>query len=130
MRQKNALWPSYEVAFLRSILTAVATDPLPAHGRALVDVQLLELKARDQRRPSPDRFTWWPAAEACGRRGRAPDAHQALHGPSLPFLPVMAACPPASQVPPRLRSSLTALLLMHYGQRRKTSPGAVFEAVL
>lgn len=99
----------------------------------LVDVWLLKLEARDRLRPA---LAGTPGGQLQELAGAAA-AHlmhtrpsTALHGPSLHFWPVMAACPPASQVPPRLRSSLTALLLMHYGQRPKTSPGAVFEAVL
>lgn len=134
MRQKNALRPFYEVAFLRSTLTAAAADLPPAHSRALgthlVDVQLLELEARDQRRPA---LAGTPSGQLQELAGAAA-AHLMHTRPSTAlhctFWPVMAACPPASQVPPRLRFSLAALLLMHYDQRPKTSLGAVFEAVL
>lgn len=54
----------------------------------------------------------------------------ALYGPSLHFLACHGGLPPCFAGPSRLRSSLAALLLMHYRQRPKTSPGAVFEAVL
>lgn len=101
-----------------------------------VDVQLLELEACDWRRPSRAGHLVVGCRNPpvlrpviCAHQGPSRPS-TALFGLSLPFPACHGSLPPAAEVPPRLRSSLTALLLMHYGQRPKTSPGAVFEAVL
>lgn len=57
---------------------------------------------------SPGRPTWWPVAGSRRRRGRAPDAPQALYSPPRPFMALRCPFGLPWQLAPLLRRSLPA----------------------